>query len=315
MKEIQAMKKNNTVYIITGPTAVGKSIIAFYLAKRINGEIVNCDSIQLYKHLNIGSAKPSEKEMSEIPHHLYGVIEPDDKITVARYQQIALKTIDDILDRGAVPIVCGGTGLYVNSILYDMDFAARPEDNGKRRKELEEMANKMGSQYMYEYLSAIDPVSAERIHPNNTRKVIRAIEAYEYGSNVKDMEECRLRTTYDFRLFGITMERKWLYDRINRRVLELVKRGLLDEFKELNEKGYTENTPAMKAIGYKELYDFKNGKKDLKTAILDIMKNSRHYAKRQMTWLKRYDGLIHWIEIQKNQSVGEIVDEILQAEQ
>lgn len=307
--------QKKTVYIIAGPTAVGKSVIANYLARRIHGEIVNCDSIQLYKYLDIGSAKPSPADMSTVPHHLYGVIDPKEDMTVARYQKMALETIDDILERGKTPILCGGTGLYLNSVLYDMDFAAGPADGGKRRRELEDMAEQMGGEYMYEVLSAVDPKSAERIHPNNTRKVIRAIEAYEFGSNVQDLNACGLREGYDFRLFGITMDREWLYDRINRRVLKLVQNGLLDEIKSLREMGYDETAPALKAIGYKEFFAYYNGEiPELKDAILAVMKDTRHYAKRQLTWLKRYEGLIHWIEIQRNESVGTVVDRILSAE-
>lgn len=307
--------QKKTVYIIAGPTAVGKSVIANYLARRIHGEIVNCDSIQLYKYLNIGSAKPSPADMSTVPHHLYGVIDPKEDMTVARYQKMALETIDDILERGKTPILCGGTGLYLNSVLYDMDFAAESADGGKRRRELEDMAEQMGGEYMYEVLSAVDPKSAERIHPNNTRKVIRAIEAYEFGSNVQDLNACGLREGYDFRLFGITMDREWLYDRINRRVLKLVQNGLLDEIKSLREMGYDETAPALKAIGYKEFFAYYNGEiPELKDAILAVMKDTRHYAKRQLTWLKRYEGLIHWIEIQRNESVGAVVDRILSAE-
>lgn len=307
--------QKKTVYIIAGPTAVGKSVIANYLARRIHGEIVNCDSIQLYKYLDIGSAKPSPADMSTVPHHLYGVIDLKEDMTVARYQKMALETIDDILERGKTPILCGGTGLYLNSVLYDMDFAAEPVDGGKRRRELEDMAKQMGGEYMYEVLSAVDPKSAERIHPNNTRKVIRAIEAYEFGSNVQDLNACGLREGYDFRLFGITMDREWLYDRINRRVLKLVQNGLLDEIKSLREMGYDETAPALKAIGYKEFFAYYNGEiPELKDAILAVMKDTRHYAKRQLTWLKRYEGLIHWIEIQRNESVGAVVDRILSAE-
>lgn len=307
--------QKKTVYIIAGPTAVGKSVIANYLARRIHGEIVNCDSIQLYKYLDIGSAKPSPADMSTVPHHLYGVIDPKEDMTVARYQKMALETIDDVLARSKTPILCGGTGLYLNSVLYDMDFAAEPVDGGKRRRELEDMAKQMGGEYMYEVLSAVDPKSAERIHPNNTRKVIRAIEAYEFGSNVQDLNACGLREGYDFRLFGITMDREWLYDRINRRVLKLVQNGLLDEIKSLREMGYDETAPALKAIGYKEFFAYYNGEiPELKDAILAVMKDTRHYAKRQLTWLKRYEGLIHWIEIQRNESVGTVVDRILSAE-
>ncbi len=306
---------NRTVYIIAGPTAVGKSIIAQYLAKRVHGEIVNCDSIQLYKYLDIGSAKPSKEDMESVPHHLYGIVDPKINVTVAQYQTLALKVIDNIIARGKTPIVCGGTGLYMNSILYDMDFAATAGDGGKRRRELEDMAERLGGEYMYEILSGLDPESAERIHPNNTRKVVRAIEAYESGSNVKDINDCPLREGYNFKLFGITMDREWLYDRINRRVLKLVKAGLLDEIKGLMAMGYNEDTPALKGIGYKEFIAYYCGEiPELKDAILDVMKNTRHYAKRQLTWLKRYGDMLHWVEIERNDSVGKIVDEILAVE-
>jgi tRNA dimethylallyltransferase len=303
----------NTVYIIAGPTAVGKSLIAQYLAKRIGGEIVNCDSIQLYKYFDIGSAKPSKSDMDAVPHHLYGVVDPRNQMTAAAYQKVALKVIDNILARGKTPILCGGTGLYLNSVLYDMDFAAVPRDGGARRKELEEMAEERGGQYMYDFLSALDADSASRIHPNNTRKVIRAIEAFEQGSGVKNLNQCPLRQGYDFRFFGIIMDREWLYERINKRVIKLIKSGLLDEIKNLKKMGFDQSAPARKAIGYKELFAYYNGEiPELKDAILEVMKNSRHYAKRQLTWLKRYGDMIHWIEIRRQDSVGSIVDRILE---
>lgn len=307
--------KNNTVYIIAGPTAVGKSLIAQYLAKRIDGEIVNCDSIQLYKYLDIGSAKPSKSDMEAVPHHLYGIIDPRNQMTVATYQKLAMKVIDNILSRGKTPILCGGTGLYLNSVLYDMDFAAVPRDGGARRKELEEMAAQRGGQYMYDFLTALDAESASRIHPNNTRKVIRAIEAFEQGSKVRDLDQCKLREGYDFRLFGITMEREWLYERINKRVIKLIKSGLLDEIQNLRRMGFDKSAPALKAIGYKELFAYYNGDiPELKDAILEVMKDTRHYAKRQLTWLKRYGEMIHWVEIERHDSVGTIVDRILETE-
>ncbi len=300
----------NTVYIISGPTASGKSLIAYYLAKRIRGEIVNCDSIQLYKYMDIGSAKPSEKEMSEVRHHLYSIEDPSVNMTVADYRKIAIETINEILSRGKTPIVCGGTGLYLNSILYDMDFAAAPDDE-QRRHELEELAAERGSQYMHEYLHGLDPDVAERIHPNNTRKIIRAIESYEQGKSIKNIADCELNPDYDFKFYALTMEREWLYDRINRRVSRLVSEGLVDEVCGLLEKGYTADLPSMKAIGYKEIIGFLNGEYDLFDAKELIMKNTRHYAKRQYTWLKRYD-FVNWIEIKKGDTVGEVVDRILE---
>lgn len=301
--------ENRTVYIISGPTAVGKSLIAYYLAKRVNGEIVNCDSVQLYKYMDIGSAKPDAREMENVRHHLYSVVEPDESMTVAAYREMAIATIDDILKRGRTPIVCGGTGLYLNSILYDMDFGAT-DDNGERRAELEKLAEDRGSEYMYHYLEALDPDAASRIHPNNARKIIRAIEAFEYGRGIRDMSECPLNPDYDFKFFALNMEREWLYDRINRRVSRLISDGLVDEVNGLLEKGYDQSLSSMKGIGYKEIIGFLNGEYDLFDAKEMIMKNTRHYAKRQITWLKRYD-FVNWIDINKGETVGEIVDRIL----
>lgn len=298
-----------TVYIISGPTAVGKSLIAYYLAKRIDGEIVNCDSVQLYKYMDIGSAKPTGKEMREVRHHLYSVADPSENMTVAAYRQLAIEAIDDILSRGKTPIVCGGTGLYLNSILYDMDFGANPDDPG-RREELEALAEARGSEYMYQYLEALDPDAASRIHPNNTRKIIRAIESFEYGRGIKDLSECQLNPDYDFRFFALTMEREWLYDRINRRVSRLISEGLVNEVNDLIEKGYSRDLHSMKGIGYKEVIGFLDGEYDLFDAREMIMKNTRHYAKRQLTWLRRYD-FVNWIEIRKGETVGEIVDRII----
>lgn len=303
--------KNNVVYIISGPTASGKSLIAYYLAKRINGEVVNCDSIQLYKFMDIGSAKPTEKAMQEVPHHLYSIEDPASNMTVAEYRKLALEAIDDILSRGKTPIVCGGTGLYLNSILYEMDFGAAPDDE-ERRAELEKLAEERGADYMHEYLEGLDPEAAARIHPNNIRKVIRAIETYEYGKGIRDLSECTLNPDYEFRFFALTMERQWLYDRINRRVSRLVSDGLVDEVHGLLERGYSADLPSMKGIGYKEIIGFLNGEYDLFDAKEIIMRNTRHYAKRQYTWLKRYD-FVKWIEIEKGDTVGEVVDRILES--
>ena len=302
---------NKKVYIIGGPTAAGKSIVALYLAKRVKGEIVNCDSVQLYKYMDIGSAKPSQKDMKAIPHHLYGFVDPSDDITVAQYQKLAFEKIDEILARGNTPIVVGGTGLYLNSLIYKMSFAAKPI-NLKRRDELEHLAEARGNEYLFELLSAVDPDAAARIHPNNIRKIIRAIEAYELGSKLESMDKLEPNTKYDFKINIVNMEREWLYTRINRRVDKLMEEGLLKEVKHLLSMGYNSETPAMKGIGYKELLLYLDGKATLEEAVNNIKTNTRHYAKRQLTWFKRYDNA-HWIEIQKGQMVGNVVDEILEA--
>ena len=302
---------NKKVYIICGPTAAGKSIVALYLAKRVKGEIVNCDSVQLYKYMDIGSAKPTQKDMKAIPHHLYGFVDPSDDITVAQYQKLAFEKIDEILARGNTPIVVGGTGLYLNSLIYKMSFAAKPI-NLKRRDELEHLAEVRGNEYLFELLSAVDPDAAARIHPNNIRKIIRAIEAYELGSKLESMDKLEPNTKYDFKINIVNMEREWLYTRINRRVDKLMEEGLLKEVKHLLSMGYNSETPAMKGIGYKELLLYLDGKATLEEAVNNIKTNTRHYAKRQLTWFKRYENA-HWIEIQKGQMVGNVVDEILEA--
>ncbi|WP_455053254.1 tRNA (adenosine(37)-N6)-dimethylallyltransferase MiaA [Mogibacterium sp.] len=302
---------NKKVYIIGGPTAAGKSIVALYLAKRVKGEIVNCDSVQLYKYMDIGSAKPSQKDMKAIPHHLYGFVDPSDDITVAQYQKLAFDKIDEILARGNTPIVVGGTGLYLNSLIYKMSFAAKPI-NLKRREELEHLAEVRGNEYLFELLSAVDPDAAARIHPNNIRKIIRAIEAYELGSKLESMDKLEPNTKYDFKINIVNMEREWLYTRINRRVDKLMEEGLLKEVKHLLSMGYNSETPAMKGIGYKELLLYLDGKVTLEEAVNNIKTNTRHYAKRQLTWFKRYENA-HWIEIQKGQMVGNVVDDILEA--
>ena len=306
--------EKSKVYIISGPTAVGKSAVAMSLAKKLNGEIVNCDSVQLYKHMDIGSAKPAKSDMASVPHHLFSIVLPDFKMTAATYQQIALATIDDILSRGKTPIVVGGTGLYMNAIMYDMDFAGQElEDEdvqSNRRLELEKMAEKMGNEYMHAYLSGIDPDSAQRIHPNNIRKVIRAIEAFETGDGIKPLDSCPLNSKYDFELFVLNMDRKWLYDRINRRVIEMYKQGLFKEVKSLVDMGYSIENSSMKAIGYKEVLSYLNGELSGPETIKLISKNSRRYAKRQITWFKRYE-FAKWIEIGTEDTVSDITDSII----
>lgn len=300
----------NTVYIITGPTAVGKSEVAIELAKRINGEIINCDSVQLYKYMDIGSAKPSEEDFQSIRHHLFGVITPDYNMTAAEYQKRVLPVIDDILARGKVPIVCGGTGLYINSIIYKMNFGGK-SCNESRRAELEKMAEINGKDYMHHYLAGMDPEAAERIHPNNIRKVIRAIEAFESGEGIKSLSECELNDKYNFKFFALRMDRELLYSRINNRVNVLMHKGLLNEVKFLVKYGF-KDCPALKSIGYKELLEYLDDDITLRETIENIKKNTRHYAKRQYTWLNRYK-MLNWIDIDSFYKPSEIADIILNA--
>ncbi len=259
--------------------------------------------------MDIGSAKPSEAEMSVVRHHLYSIVNPDYNMTVATYQKLALTVIDDILARGKTPILCGGTGLYLNSLLYDMDFAHN-QGNLQRRLELEQMADENDNEYMHHYLAAIDPESAERIHPNNIRKIIRAIEAYECGDSIKSLSSCPVNPKYDFKLFSVVMDRKDLYERINKRVISLIKNGLEKEVRSLLEMGYDSSTPALKGIGYKEMIEYIEGRDTFEETVLNIMKNTRRYAKRQITWLNRYDYAIP-VEVKKDYNTDSIVDLIL----
>ena len=304
------MQKKGTVYIITGPTAVGKSSVAIEFAKKINGEIINCDSVQLYKYMDIGSAKPSEDELRSVKHHLYSVVDPDYNMTAATYQKLVFACIDNVISRGKIPVVCGGTGLYINSIMYKMDFAGETDD-GTRRKELEKMAEENGKEYMHHYLAGIDPKTAEKIHPNNIRKVIRAIEAFELGDGIKTLNDCEPNSDYDFRFFALRMDRELLYSRINNRVNELMNKGLLNEVKFLVKFGF-KDAPALKSIGYKELIEYLDGEVDLDTAIDNIKKNTRHYAKRQYTWFNRYDN-VNWLDVDAFDEPAKIADQIIDA--
>lgn len=291
------MMKKNRILVIAGPTAVGKTEYSVDFAKAFNGEIVSCDSMQLYKYMDIGSAKPNLDERKQAVHHLVDFLDPRDDFSVARYKQLAKSAIDDILSRGKLPIISGGTGLYLNSILYCMDFADAPK-NESFRNELETIAEKQGAEVLHEMLRDRDPDAADRIHPNNVKKLIRALERINEGEeNVRPFSEASCPdTSYDPLLLCLTRNREELYDRINRRVDMLIKAGLVDEVKSLMEMGLDFDDISMKGIGYKEIIEYLNGKSSIEEAIDNIKKNTRHYAKRQLTWFRRYDTM-KWINL------------------
>ena len=285
------------IIAIAGPTAVGKTKFAIEIAKKFNGEIVSCDSMQLYKYMDIGSAKPTTDELAQVPHHLVDIIDPRDDFSVAQYQILAKNAISDIISRGKLPVISGGTGLYLNSLLYEMDFSKSP-DNDNFRKELEQISRESGGDVLHEMLRKQDPMAAERIHPNNTKKIIRALERLHEGEgSVKPFEQVRQETAdYEPILIGLTRDRAELYERINRRVDILMSRGLADEVFRLIRMGLTADHISMKAIGYKELISYFNGEYPLEKAIENVKKNTRHYAKKQLTWFRRYDK-IKWYNI------------------
>lgn len=305
------MTMKNKVIAVAGPTAVGKTKFAIEVARRFDGEVVSCDSMQLYKFMNIGSAKPDAEEMAQVKHHLVDIIDPRVPFSVAEYQQLAKAAIADVMSRGKVPVISGGTGLYLNSLIYDMDFSSNPGDL-TYRKELEKIAEEEGTEAVHRMLQNEDPDAAALIHPNNTKRIIRALERLHDGEgNVRPFSGILKETDdYEMILVGLTRERQELYDRINARVDILINNGLVDEVKELMAMGLTSDDISMKGIGYKEIIAFLNNEYDLPTAVDTVKKNTRHYAKKQLTWYRRYDK-INWLNISEFNSDEEAIEELI----
>lgn len=298
------------ILVIAGPTAVGKTEYAIKAALEFDGEIVSCDSMQLYRYMDIGSAKPTEDERSLAVHHMIDFADPGEDFSVAEYRKLATATIDEIIARGKLPIVSGGTGLYLNSILYDMDFGVSPK-NRKLRSELEHIAQTSGGSVLHEMLREKDAWAAETIHPNNIRKIIRALERLEDGeTRIRPFSRIsKENSRYDAALIGLTRDREQLYERINNRVEKLFEAGLVDEVKGLMSRGLTSDDISMKGIGYKEIIDYINGKGTLTETVELIKKNTRHYAKRQLTWFRRYDRM-KWINLSEYLNDRDVMEEI-----
>lgn len=291
--------KNRIIPVIVGPTAVGKTKYAVQIARKLNGEIVSADSMQIYRFMDIGSAKPTEEEQAAARHHLVDAVDPREPFSVAQYRHMAKECIEDIFQRDKLPVISGGTGLYVNALIYDMDFSAPPADLEQREK-YRKTAEEKGPQYLHDILNDIDPDAAARIHPNNVRKVIRAIEAAKSGEKIPSFETS-FRSTSDYRciLIGLQRDRAELYDRINRRVDQMISDGLEDEIRSLMSMGLSSSDISMKGIGYKEMIDAMNGRITMEEATELIKRNSRRYAKRQMTWFRRYPD-IRWFDLSEN---------------
>lgn len=297
--------------VIAGPTASGKTALSISLAKRFGGEIVSADSMQLYKHMNIGTAKPTEEEMSGIPHHMMDFLEPSVNFSAADYCAAAHKTIADIHARGRLPIIVGGTGLYIDSLVNNVDFGA-PDCAPGLRRELEELAEAKGNEAVYQILTEIDPETAKKYHPNNLRRIIRAIEFYKLsGTTISEHAREEKNSPYRAAWFAVDFDREMLYDRINRRVDIMLADGLLDEVKTLRERGYDRGLTAMQGIGYKELFAYFDGELTLSEAVDAIKMNSRRYAKRQLTWFRRNKD-IHWLE--PNADMPDVAAEIAMRE-
>lgn len=293
--------------ILTGPTAAGKSALSILLAKAINGEIISADSMQVYRHMDIGSAKISLKEMSGVPHHLIDVLEPTEEFNVVRFQSMAQEAMNRIYSNGRIPILVGGTGFYIQSVLYDIDFDETAEDELFRQK-LENIAREQGREALYDRLRKIDPKSCEIIHANNVKRVIRAIEFYEKtGKPISEhnKEQHEKSSPYNFVYFVLTDERSILYEKIDRRVDDMIKKGLVEEVTRLRKMGCSADMVSMQGLGYKEILEYLDGLCTLEEAIYRIKRDTRHFAKRQLTWFRREKDVI-WIsrqDFRQNESI------------
>ncbi|MBQ0137780.1 MAG: tRNA (adenosine(37)-N6)-dimethylallyltransferase MiaA [Kurthia sp.] len=274
------------VLAIVGPTAVGKTALSIELAKRLNGEIINGDSMQVYKEMNIGTAKIRPDEMNGVVHHLIDIKEVTDDFSVAEYQKVVRQQIEEIQERGKLPIIVGGTGLYIQSVLYDFRFTEEKVDEAVRQKYYDELM-KLGPEAMHEKLMAVDPETAKTIHPNNTRRVVRALEMAEHSDLKKSDADAHQgdKALYNHFIIGLNMERERLYERINLRVDIMLEQGLLEEVRGLYERGIRD-CQSIKAIGYKELYDYFDDRVSFEQAIENLKQNSRRYAKRQLTYFR-----------------------------
>ena len=288
------------VIVICGPTASGKTSLSIELAKKINGEIVSCDSMQIYKDMNIGTAKPTQEEMQGIKHYLIDFISPNERYSVADYKKDAKKAIKEIISKGKTPIVVGGTGLYIDSLIYEIEYQDIKFDENYR-KELEKNVEEKGLEYLYKKAKEIDPQAIEKISPNDKKRILRILEIYHMtGKNKKqqEIESRKKEVEYDYHVYAIDWDREELYNRINKRVDIMIQQGLIEEVKNILEK-YKEFPTAMQGLGYKEVVEYLEGKLTKDEMIEKIKMETRRYAKRQLTWFRKNKQTI-WIKGREN---------------
>ena len=288
------------VIVICGPTASGKTSLSIELAKKINGEIVSCDSMQIYKDMNIGTAKPTQEEMQGIKHYLIDFISPNERYSVADYKKDAKKAIKEIISKGKTPIVVGGTGLYIDSLIYEIEYQDIKFDENYR-KELEKNVEEKGLEYLYKKAKEIDPQAIEKISPNDKKRILRILEIYHMTGKNKTQQEIESRkkeVEYDYHVYAIDWDREELYDRINKRVDIMIQQGLIEEVKNILEK-YKEFPTAMQGLGYKEVVEYLEGKLTKDEMIEKIKMETRRYAKRQLTWFRKNKQTI-WIKGREN---------------
>ena len=307
------MNKDKLV-IIAGPTAVGKTDTSIELAKRINGEIISADSMQVYKYMDIGSAKISKAEMGGITHHLIDVLEPQDDFNVALFKELAKNAINEIQRKGKIPIIVGGTGFYIQSVLYDIDFT-KENTNADYRKELEGLVKEKGEVYLHNMLKETDPDAAAEIHPNNTKRVMRDLEYFYLTGekiSVHNRRERAKKSPYDYCYFVLNDERENLYKSIDERVDKMLEAGLVDEVKKLKDMGLDRSFVSMQGLGYKEILSFLDEEITLDEAVYLIKRDTRHFAKRQLTWFRR-EGECIWIEKNKfDYDINKITDYMIE---
>lgn len=297
--------------ILTGPTAVGKTALSIQLAKAIGGEIVSADSMQVYRHMDIGSAKVTEEEMEGIPHYLIDVLDPQDDFNVATFQALARQAMDEIYSHKNIPIITGGTGFYIQALLYDIDFKENDEKN-PIRKELEQLAKELGDKapgVLHEKLSRIDPEAARQIHANNIKRVIRAIEYFEQtGEKISEHNEemHQKESPYNFLYYVLTRDRKTLYERIDKRVDIMIANGLVKELEKLKAMGCHRGQTSMQGLGYKEILDYLDGSCTLDEAIYILKRDTRHFAKRQLTWFRR-ERDVRWLDLDRYQGNTDLI--------
>ena len=289
------MKK--PMVVVTGPTAAGKTDLSLNLADRIGGEIISADSMQVYRGMDIGTAKIRPEEMRGIPHHLIDVLDPDQPFNVMIFRQMAMEAAEGILRRGHIPILVGGTGFYIQDLLYDVDFTDQ-ETGGAYRKYLQDLAREKGPDYLHDRLKERDPDYAAGVHANNVKRVIRALEFHKEsgGSRISDhnREQRERESAYDALFFVLTMDRKALYERIDQRVDRMMEKGLVEEVKRLQERGLTASDVSMQGLGYKEILGALEGQMSLEEAVYVIKRDTRHFAKRQLSWFRR-ERDVRWV--------------------
>ncbi len=298
--------------VLTGPTAVGKTKASIELAKSIGGEIISADSMQVYRYMDIGSAKISKEEMEGVPHYLVDVLDPREDFHVVKFQEMAKSAMEEIYSHGHIPILVGGTGFYIQALVYDIDFTNKDEDTNIRRK-LEAFADQEGLTALHERLRKVDPKSAELIHANNKKRVIRALEFFEQtGKPISEHNEVEKakESPYDFRYFVLTDDRQRLYNRIDQRVDLMIDKGLVEEVKGLRQMGCKKDMVSMQGLGYKEILEYLDGDTSLEEAIYKIKRDTRHFAKRQLTWFRRERQVI-WLNKESYQTEAALIEDMI----